>query len=54
MNDALRVGTVESIGDLNSQIEYLIQRKRLSGNGMLEGCPIQELHFWDKRENTFA
>ena len=44
MHNAGRVGGVQGIGDLRSQVEQLIQSQRLAFDAMLEGLPFQQLH----------
>src|SRR2546425_2966616 len=44
MNDPLRVRRIQSISNLNSQLQHLLVGKRLAGDAMLERLSLQELH----------
>ena len=44
MHDALRVRGVQSIGDLNCQLQQFAGLERLSGDVVLQRLPFEQLH----------
>src|ERR1700730_18038851 len=44
MDDALGVGGLEGFRDVDSPVQYGIERKRLAIDAMPQGCAIQKLH----------
>ena len=44
MCDALRVGGLQRVGDLDTQFQQLVGREGLGGDAMLERLPFQQLH----------
>ena len=44
VHDAFRVGSIESVGDLDAQIEHLFNFERSAGKQMLQRLPLQQLH----------
>ena len=49
MNDAFCMGGIERVGNLDSEVEYLVERKRLLADAMLQRLPFEQLHGdeWD-------
>ena len=48
MDDPLRVGNVQRIGNLNPHTEQFVRLKRLASDAMLEGLTFEQFHH-DKR-----
>src|SRR5947209_20273124 len=44
MDDSLRVCSLESIGDLDAQIEHRLDLHRLAGDPVPECLPLQQFH----------
>src|SRR6266851_878637 len=44
MNDSLAMSRVERVGNLDSQIEHLFQRKGLACDAVFQGLAFQKLH----------
>jgi hypothetical protein len=44
MDDALGVRGVESVGDLNRQVQQFVRLKRLASDATLEGLPFEQFH----------
>ena len=38
MDDAFRVRRIERVGNLNPQLQHLLERQRLAGNAVLQVC----------------
>src|SRR6266852_8751468 len=47
MDDTLCVRGIKRVGDLNSQFQHLVQRKRSSCNTVLEGLTIHKFHGYE-------
>src|SRR5438094_4716712 len=45
MNDSLRVGRIERVGNLNRQIKQQLSLEGLAFDGVPERLPLQELHY---------
>src|SRR5215831_6383474 len=54
MNDALRVGSVQGVGDFNGHIEQLFHIHRALGNGVFQGLAFQKLHGNESLSVLFA
>ena len=50
MNDAFCMGGIERVGNLDSEVEHLVERKRLLADAVLERLPFEQLHGdeWDR------
>ena len=44
MNDALGVGRVERVRDLDAQVEQLFEVERIASNGVFERLAFEQLH----------
>ncbi len=44
MDDSFRVRRVQCVGNLDSQLQYLLKRQWLAGNAVLQCLPIEKLH----------
>ena len=53
MDDAFRVGGFERVGDLNSQVEHLIEGEWLFGDPVFQRLPFKQLHR-DERDQFAA
>ncbi len=54
MNDALAVGGVEGIGDVNSDPEQHVERHRLAVDAMLERHALQQFHGDERHAGVFV
>src|SRR5262249_24369913 len=54
MDDALRVGRVERIGNFCSQIELHVHAERLAGNQMTQGDAVHEFHGDERQAGVVA
>ena len=44
MDDALRVGGVQRIGNLDGEVEQFVRLEQFPGNALLQGLALQQLH----------
>jgi len=54
MDDAFGVRRIESVGNLGSQVQHLLQRKWLAPDTVLKRYAIQELHDYESKTVLFA
>ena len=54
MNDALQVSGVKRVSSLNSEGQSFVERKRLTGDGVLEGLAVQKFHDDERMAVFFA
>jgi hypothetical protein len=54
MDDAFGVSGVERVGDLNAEIQRLIERERLALNGVLESLAFEVFHDDERMAALFA
>ncbi len=44
MDDSFHMRRIESVRNLNPQLQHLLKRQRLAGNAVLQRLTVQELH----------
>lgn len=44
MNDTLRMGCIQTVGNVNSENKELFEVHGTAGNGMLKGLPVEKFH----------
>jgi hypothetical protein len=44
VDDSFGVRRIQRVGNFNPPLQHLLKRKRLAGNAVLQGLPVEKLH----------